>query len=520
MLRRLERYEKNTTEENLLNISEILSSFETEMRDYSYVKNISFYADNGLILSVGQSGNYWLYDKEKTNWFYESDLCNAGNKIGMPLVWMGGYTSRDFGVFEQITESKKLNEKEKKNYYVTGIRKTLMGTGWLVLNVDMDTFYNVFCSGEFSDSENVYMLDEYGKIIMCNEKNLIGEYRKIDGFNFEMEGYQKKVENDVQLFLYPLSHMKMFLVREIKVADVIRDSTYLRNVLLITCLVSIIVSFAISKYAISKKMKPLQSLVVGISEIESGKFGRVLETGPNNEIGVLTEHFNDMSKELKRMFENNQKISDEKNKLEMQALRSQINPHLIYNTMNNIKWMALLNNERTIAESITLLSDFLEPIFKNRSNLCTVEEELKYVENYISIMNLRVAGKYTLEIDVKEQYQKCKLIRFLLQPVVENSILHGIGERTSGKIMISMWNEEETGYIRICDDGAGFSDAVLKDFKEKLKQGEVDQKDGDGVGILNVNRRIKVQYGKQYGLSIENREEGGAEVILKIVLKS
>lgn len=521
-LRSITRYEKLSEGDKISHVTSLLSDFETEMWNYSYVENISFYSDNGLILSAGQDGNYKLYDQEKENWFYSSELAEESESYGMTVMWKGGYTSRDFGVFETISESKKLNEKEKTNYYMTAFRKTLMGSGVLVINVDMQDFLRVFYSEDASDQEQIYMLDEDGCIIMAADETQLGNKRKFQGIDLELGEYQKGIEEneegEVQVVLYPLSRMKMFLVSEKPVAAVTSDSRYLRNVLILTCLMSILISCLISRYTISRKLAPLKNLVFGIQNVGKGEFGCELEAGPNNEIGTLTEQFNEMSVELKRMFEEKQKIAEEKSQLEMQALRSQINPHLIYNTMNNIKWMALINNERNIAESITLLSDFLEPIFKNRSNLCTVEDELNYVKNYISIMNLRVAGKYSLEINVPDGYKNCRIIRFLLQPIVENSILHGIGEKPSGMIKISMWSRENVGYIQVQDDGNGILPDKLAEMTEKLEKSEVEEKDGDGVGVLNVNRRIKVQYGKEYGLTLENKECGGAAVTLRIPL--
>ena len=522
-LRSISRYEKLSEGDKVLHVTNLLSSFETEMWNYSYIENISFYSDNGLILSAGQDGNYKLYDKEKEDWFYSSELAEESETSGMTVMWKGGYTSRDFGVFQQISESKKLNEKEKTNYYITALRKTLMGSGVLVINVDMNAFLRVFYSEESGTQERVYMLDGDGNIIMDADESRVGCTRTFQNIDMELEQYQKGIEKnkegEVQVVLYPLSRLKMYLVSEKPVAEVTSDSRYLRNVLIVTCLMSILISCLISRYTISKKLAPLKNLIFGIQNVGKGEFGCELEIGPDNEIGILTEQFNEMSVELKRMFEEKQKIAEEKSQLEMQALRSQINPHLIYNTMNNIKWMALINNERNIAESITLLSDFLEPIFKKRSNLCTLEEELNYVKNYISIMNLRVAGKYSLEINVPNKYKSCRIIRFLLQPIVENSILHGIGEKPSGMIWISMWSRENVGYIQVQDDGAGISQDVLAEMTEKLAKSEVEEKDGDGVGVLNVNRRIKVQYGKEYGLTVENKEGYGAAVILRIPLK-
>ena len=198
----------------------------------------------------------------------------------------------------------------------------------------------------------------------------------------------------------------------------------------------------------------------------------------------------------------------------MQALRAQINPHLIYNTLNAIKWRALISEEMNIAESISLLSDFLEPVFKNQDLLCTVRDEINYVENYIQILNLLKTGGYSLELDIPEVYYEYRIIRFLLQPVVENSIIHGLERSSSGQIDISVTVEAGDMIISVADNGVGMSEERLQEVRRKIRKGECEN--GEGIGIVNVDRRIKNQYGDAYGLDIRNGEEKGAVVSLKM----
>jgi len=132
---------------------------------------------------------------------------------------------------------------------------------------------------------------------------------------------------------------------------------------------------------------------------------------------------------------------------------------------------------------------------------------------------LRVMGGYVLKIEVPQQYMDFKMIRFLLQPIVENAILHGMEGRISGEISISMRTEEEDCYLQIRDDGNGIDEAILKQLTHESGWVKSAMKDG-GVGIINVNRRIKNQYGDAYGLMIENGKEKGTIVTLKIPLES
>lgn len=274
-----------------------------------------------------------------------------------------------------------------------------------------------------------------------------------------------------------------------------------------------VVSFALSVWWVSEILKPLNELTVVMQKVGNGQLGCVYEYPPKNELGIVAEQFNQMSVDLKEIFEQKERVEEEKRKIEMQTLRSQINPHLIYNTLNTIKWMAIINEERNIAESITLLADFLKPVFRNQELLCSVKEELEYVEKYIAIMNLRGTEGYQLEIAVPEKYYEYRIIRFLLQPVVENAILHGLAEREFGKISISIKIDKDM-VIQVKDDGEGIEEKKLKELQKRLK--DISTSGGKEIGIENVNRRIKVQYGDEYGLELQSEQGRGTVVTLKI----
>ena len=217
---------------------------------------------------------------------------------------------------------------------------------------------------------------------------------------------------------------------------------------------------------------------------------------------------------------------------------NQINPHFLYNTLEGIRSEALIAGLDSIAEMTEALATFFRYTISDLENLVTLEDELANIENYYYIQQFRFGSKLDLKIqydrDPEDEFTEmdflqCKLPKLTLQPIVENSIYHGI-ERKIGKghLVIRISASEERLYIRISDDGQGMTDAKLKELNEKLRRlgDETDdpEKDGEkkqtrgGIAVVNVNRRIKLLFGEEYGIHVYSKEEVGTDVVVELPL--
>ncbi len=490
-------------------LNAVLNAFSEMRSDYAGISAITYFGDDGLIVKNIQTKNIVIYDNDRENWYYSSDIYLDEND---EIMWISGYTNDDFGVREMP---------EKNNYFITLCTNTLSKTGKILIHYDMDYFIGIFhASAETTDS-NMYIINQNNQIAAANDSNTIGQEKIFtDGEMIEERIYKYIMDGEggkVQAVVYSLPMMDWKLVTENLVTDVTKDSRYMLEVLLTICILCMIISFAFFSYWISKTLKPLKLLSSKMQKVKDGELGSVVEKIPNNEIGLLMTEFNSMSLELKESFLKIKQTEMEKREFEMQALRAQLNPHLIYNTLNTIKWTAIIDNKMNIAKSITLLAEFLKPIFRGASPICSIKEELDYVNVYIAIMNLRKAEKYSLKIDVPEEFYKYQIIRFMLQPVVENSILHGFEEELSGEICISMQTEGKDAIIKITDNGNGIEKEKLEILQQQLAHSEISTE--KGVGINNVNRRLKTYYGDAYGLTIENGMHNGTIVTLRFKLE-
>lgn len=262
---------------------------------------------------------------------------------------------------------------------------------------------------------------------------------------------------------------------------------------------------------------PVRQLQTRIRRIENGDFSRDLSTEWPHELGDIGKTINDLSENVLLLME--QRIEDERQKREYEykMLQSQINPHFLYNTLNSIKWMATIQNSPGIAEMTTSLSRLLKDISKGATNLVTIKHELDLINDYFIIQQYRYGGTITLTFNVEDDaLLSCRILKFTLQPLVENAIFHGIEPKgTAGNIVIHIY-QEDTGDIRIdvTDDGVGME----PELTARLLHMEAPASSSffKEIGVSNVHKRLQYEFGEQYGLSIQS--EKGKFTTISILL--
>lgn len=437
----------------------------------------------------------------------------------MKLVWYGGYTNQDFDIYE----AKKDKTNSAPLYYMSAARIVSFGkkNSVLVINIDMDYFTSIYNNSSNSSDNMMYIIEDTGRIISHSDVSMIGTqsrtYRQMDPKSSVQDFIVSNKGEQNQVLYYRLSRSGWILVDEVPMKVITRDFSYLRNILLVIFLIGLASAIVFSGFWVYGITKPLNILTKVMNKIEGGSLGQTFQFSAKNELGELVKQFNRMSVSIKELMLKNELTQKEKSLMEMQALQSQINPHFIYNTLNTIKWMALMSNAGNVAECLTTLSDFLEPIFKKRDMVCRLEEEIKYIDNYIKIINYRFAGGLKVNFKIAEEFQRCLILRFILQPVIENAIIHGLMDRNKGEIDISAWEDGGDIIIRVADNGEGISEGRLTEITASLGNNADPIENTDSrVGLNNINRRIQLHYGATYGVGIHSIAGGGTEVFLRM----
>lgn len=256
---------------------------------------------------------------------------------------------------------------------------------------------------------------------------------------------------------------------------------------------------------------PVSRIRAKMLRVADGDFERDPHIEWNHELGEIGRGINDLSENVYLLM--NRRLEDEKQKkdLEYKMLQSQINPHFIYNTLNSIKWMATIQGSTGISEMTTALAKLLKSISKGTRLMVPIEEELSLIQDYFTIQSYRYGGTITMDVQVDEdsllQYQ---IIKFTLQPLVENAIFHGVEPKGSGHILIHVFfeklTEESEPSIRIdvTDDGIGMS-------AEKAAQILLSNEDNSTeffreIGVSNVHKRLQYEFGELYGITIKSVE--------------
>ena len=251
---------------------------------------------------------------------------------------------------------------------------------------------------------------------------------------------------------------------------------------------------------------PVQELQVRMKHISEGNFERDSSIEWQHELGDIGRSINDLAEDVKTLMDQRIRDENEKREYEYKMLQSQINPHFLYNTLNSIKWMATIQNAPGIAEMTTALSRLLKNIAKGTEKAVLLSAELSLLDDYFTIQKYRYGGTISLEYRIDDGAAlSCLIPRFTLQPVVENSIFHGIEPKgTPGTITIHIFRKNDAILqIDITDDGVGMTEEQARQLLSENKNEKTEF--FREIGVSNVHKRLQYEFGEDYGLRVESR---------------
>lgn len=262
--------------------------------------------------------------------------------------------------------------------------------------------------------------------------------------------------------------------------------------------------------------KPLRRLSDSMSMVEEGKFDKAnVDITTENEIGNLTKSFNVMTERIHTLMDQNVYEQEQKRKSELRALQAQINPHFLYNTLDSIIWMSEAGRNEEVVLMTSALAKLLRQSISNDQELVTVEKEVEYVRSYLTIQKMRYKDKLEYSIAIDPAIYPAMIVKFALQPLVENAIYHGIKyKETKGNLDIRGYVLDNKAYISVKDDGVGMDEETLSHiFDEQAVKHKT-----NGVGVPNVQKRLQLYYGSDYGISYASRKGEGTEAVVCIPL--
>ncbi|MED4953726.1 histidine kinase [Paenibacillus macerans] len=293
-------------------------------------------------------------------------------------------------------------------------------------------------------------------------------------------------------------------------------------VILASCLIIALMSFGLS-YTITR---PIKALRKSMKQAEIGHYLPIEKKQANDEIGSLVNSYNKMIVTIRTLIEDVYIAEIKHRRAKFIALQNQINPHMLYNTLESIRMKALVNDDEETAGMIKLLARMFRLALGKEGRQHSVKHELEYTANYVQLQNLRFDHKFLLDIRIPEDIQQCGIIPLVFQPIVENSINHGFEDysRTMNIAIDGFWTEDGEILIRITDDGIGMTEDKQKELQallesagsDKYKLDMTDEPAGKGLGLKNIAERIKLHYGDRYYLMIRSGIGQGTTVEILI----
>lgn len=495
-----------------------------------FTNKFSFSADVDDILLISPSGNinYTYSNQGKKLYLTETCINNLIRKLEKEsscwyvLTADSCYRKSDtYGIDDEVGKYSLMESNETSVLFCIPI-KTFLGEkiGYLVVNTKQNLINNIFKDTTVGTNAEISMVDEKRMVVSTNHETIpIAEIypdRKLCR-NLETNLYSNSENGTFDL---NTGFFKSDMVVYSKLEGV-NDwyvlcripSDYLNNesmnigfsilvMMAVSLLVALIFSFEIS----SSIMVPLKRMIKVIDVVKNGNLEVKIHDDGADELAIVANSFDSMTDEVNNLIQTIKENEKKKGQLEFESLQSQINPHFISNTLNSVAWLAQIQKADNIVTIVNSLTYLLNESMHRGDGMIQIAEEISYIEKYLTIQQYRFVSEISFECQIPEKIQKCMIPKFTIEPLVENSIVHGLSPDKNGIHIVIKANEIDGDIeISVIDDGVGFQNATVKrPLNESVlgKENSNRQKRFHGIGLKNVDDRLKLYYGPQYGISV------------------
>ncbi|MFD0714357.1 sensor histidine kinase [Paenibacillus sp. GCM10027626] len=397
--------------------------------------------------------------------------------------------------------------------------------GYLVVYIRERALYEVYknmVSANWGDA----MLLANGRYVLSAPDPLLSGTTIYDSQLFEVgqEGYKliKLEGRPVIIFNYQLTgdvqknRLDWRIVSIISQEELFKQLQHIKRYSYILQLLLITGGFMVAWYMANRIVNPVNRLARTIRKYREGGSGDVLDPRAyrhnHDEIALLETSFSDMVIRIEELIGRINEDKDRQRETELIALQAQINPHFLYNTLDAIGWIAKLNSQKEIEKMIVALASFYRLSLHKGDKSITVREEIGIIRSYETLEQMRFPGKFSMVYQVEDDMLDEAVLKIILQPLVENAIKHGISQkRGHGNVWIHGYREGQDLVFEIRDDGIGFDPDMLHRPTTANKEYK-----GGGYGIRNVDERIKLEYGAEYGVNIDSRLGEGTTVVVRL----
>lgn len=394
-------------------------------------------------------------------------------------------------------------------------------SGIFFIDLNYDAIIELCEVNSMSEKGYIFILDEKGDIIYHPQQQLLYSGLKEERIREVLDnetGYFITDEVNGKLYTISVSDKTGWTTVGVEeVSELMKNSNETKLIYFVVTIILLIAVVAITAAVSYEISSPIKILKDSMELVQRGQLEIAnIENIPNNEIGSLSISFNIMVDEIRNLMDRIVYEQKEKRKSELRALQSQINPHFLYNTLDSIIWMAEAKKTEEVVIMTSALSKLLRQSISNENEELTIFQEISYINSYLTIQQMRYKDILEFEIDFEKDIYTEKVLKLTIQPIVENAIYHGIKNK-GGKCLLQVIGRSVGPdiVIKVIDNGVGMS----KDQLDKIFDRHKVNYNNSGIGVYNVQRRLKLHYGKRYGLEIESQLDEGTTVTITIPKK-
>ena len=439
-----------------------------------------------------------------------------------------------YGIFQGNREPQEmfcpsfyLGSQEKQNYgdmaYICPLSLYYHSTAYkayLAVYFSDDKLNNILSDNLSLEGSVSYIVNERDAIVATSDQSLSGIYRLDydtikDSFMSSNNFIERNIlDTKVYAGFYSISNTDWFMVTILPAPPLIHESNHLMLQIALLYAGFLVLALIFANILAHSITGRLSSVIRQMQTVRHGPPTPMESPEAHDEIGDLIDTYNYMTRKMDELMKKQAKSAEDLRIAEFNSLQAQINPHFLYNTMDMINWMALQEQTEEISHAVQSLSRFYKLTLSRKKGISTIARELEHVTIYVQLQNMRYHDSIELITDIPDELSEYQIPKLTLQPVVENSILHGILEKESksGTIVITGWMENKDIVLLISDDGVGISPEILSTI---LSGSGNSQSGGTNIAVYNTHRRLQILYGKDYGLTYSSNPGKGTEVEIR-----
>lgn len=489
----------------------VVESARNTLKNSAYsradISNITVLVDNDIVIDTLGTRNYYPADKIKDEYWYSSVPLN-----GMTML---------------VSRTLKLKDKEQP--VISLVRRlynpeTLLPVGMLIIDINFRRIEEISNKVTVSKNGYFFILDTKGHYVYHPDFSKLGkevEYTQLLRPH-NKDSITQILENERKDFVTSTysSNIGWSFYTAVPYKDITRGIIQIGKAISLTIFISLIIAYSIGFGLATSLIRPIRRLQKFMKQVEIGNLNGRVPVESNDEIGQLSAGFNSTVEKLSNLLEEvyvsklrEAEMSLKQKEIEIKMLQAQMNPHFLYNSLETIRGMALEESQENIATMSFSLAKLLRYNLKNDSSTVSLREEMKFCQTYLQIQKFRFEDRFEYEMNIPEWALNLQVVKFSLQPLVENCFVHAYGQDIR-KLMITIsviCTSEHSFMVLIEDTGAGIPNHILNELAKKIEQ-KTTNSNGENIGILNVQQRIQYVFGSEYGLKIKSQLGAGTIV--------